>query len=80
MVVLRIKFHGEEYHLGDYIVIGKQVDDLPIFARIVDIFVFVEYLLVEVKVYRTVRLSNHLMSYQLESTFEIFWCGFIYIS
>ena len=62
-LVLRINFHGEEYHLGDYIVIGKQVYDLPIFARIVDIFVFVEYPLVEVKVYRTVGLSNHLMNY-----------------
>ena len=63
-----IKFHGKEYHFRDYIVIGKQVDDLPIFARIVHIFVIVEYPLVELKVCRTVGLSNHLISYQLETT------------
>ena len=67
-----IKFHGEEYHFGDYIVIGKQVDDLPISARIVDIFVIFEYPLVEVKVCRTVGLFNHLISYQLETTLQSF--------
>ena len=50
----------------------KQVDDLPIFTRIVDIFVIVEYPLVEVKVCRTAGLSNHLMSYQLETTLQSF--------
>ena len=54
---------------------GKQVNDLPVFAKILDLFVIVHYPLVQVNVYRTVRLSNHLMSYQLESTLKTL-CGF----
>ena len=60
-----IKTHGEEYHQGDYILIGKQVDDLPVFAKITDLIVIVDYPVAEVNVCRTVGLVNHLMSYLL---------------
>ena len=54
-----IKTHGEEYHPGDYILIGKQVDDLPVFAKITDLIVIVDYPVAEVNVCRTVGLVNH---------------------
>ena len=38
-----IRIHGEEYHCGDYILIGKQTDDLPVFAKITDLMVIVDY-------------------------------------
>lgn len=60
-----IKTHGEEYHPGDYILIGKQVDDLPVFAKITDLIVIVDYPVAEVNVCRTVGLVNHLMSYMI---------------
>ena len=58
-----IKIHGEEYHHGDYILIGKQTDDLPVFAKITDLMAIVDYPVAEVNVCRTVGLINHLMSY-----------------
>ena len=60
-----IKTHGEEYHPGDYILIGKQVDDLPVFAKITDLIFIVDYPVAEVNVCRTVGLVNHLMSYMI---------------
>ena len=64
-----IKVYGEEYHYGDYIIIGKQEDDdLPVFSKILDIITIVDYPVVEVTVFRTVGLQNHLLSYQIENT------------
>ena len=66
-----IKTRGEEYHCGDYVVIGKQCDDLPIFAKIVDLMIIVDYAVVEVNVYRTIGLANHLMSYLVENSLHL---------
>lgn len=49
---------------------GRQViDDLPVFAKITDIFLIVDYPVLEVTMCRTIGLSNHLMSYRIESSF-----------
>lgn len=62
-----IKTRGEEYHRGDYVLIGKQCDDdLPVFAKIVDLMIIVDYAVIEVNVCRTIGLANHLMSYRVE--------------
>ena len=66
-----IKIYGEEYHVFDCVIIGRQAsDDLPIFGRISDILLLVDYPVLDVTLYRTVRLSSHLMSYQLENNFS----------
>ena len=64
------KIHGEEYHHGDYILIGKQTDDLPVFAKITDLMVIVDYPIAEVNICRTVGLVNHLMSYMIILSLE----------
>ena len=48
------------------------MDDLPIFSKITDLIVVIGYPLVETNMCLTVGLSNHLMSYQLESTLRYF--------
>ena len=45
---------GEEYHCGDYVVVGKQGDDLPLLSRIVDLYSISSYPVITVKLYRTV--------------------------
>ena len=52
----------------NYVLIGKQRDDLPIFSKILDFMIIVDYPVVEVNVCRTTGLANHLMSYQVESS------------
>ena len=63
-----IKSCGEEYHCGDCILIGKKCDDLPVFAKIVDLLVIIDCAVAEVNVCRTVGLANHLMSYLVENS------------
>ena len=68
-----IKVHGEEYYPGKYILIGKQVDDdLPVFTKITDLILIVDYPIAEVNVCRTVGLVNHLMSYMI--VFSLHFC------
>ena len=65
-----IKIYGEEYHIFDYVIIGRQaIDDLPVFAKITDILLILDYPVLEVTMHRTVGLSNHLMSYRIENSF-----------
>jgi len=66
-----IKIHGEEYHFGDYILIGRQPDDLPVFAKITDLMVIVDYPVSEVNICRTVGLVNHLMSYMIVPSLQL---------
>lgn len=67
-----IKTHGEEYHCGNFIVTGRQENDLPIFSKVVSLMMIVDSPVVEVNTFRTVGLSNHLMSYQIETTLHCF--------
>ena len=67
-----IKTRGEEYHCGDYVLIGKQCDDdLPIFSKIIDLMIIVDYAVIEVNVCRTIGLANHLMSYGVEHSLHL---------
>ena len=63
-----IRLYGEEHHCSEYLLIGKQSNDLPEFGKIVDICVIVNYVLVCVKRFETVGLCNHLMCYRIEPT------------
>jgi len=66
-----IKLYGEEYHVFDFVVVGRQAsDDLPVFGRIDDILLIVDYPVIEVVMYRTMQLSNRLISYQLVNSFN----------
>ena len=40
------------------------------FGKVADIFLLFDYPILEVTIYRTVGLSNHLMSYHLENSFR----------
>ena len=66
-----IKTHGQEYHSDDYIIIGKQDNHLPTFSKIIDLMLIVHSPIVEVNIFRTVGLSNHLLSYQIEPTLNL---------
>ena len=46
------------------------MNDLPIFAKITELYIIVDYPLVKVNVCHTVGISNHLMSYQLDNTLQ----------
>ena len=63
-----IKTHGEEYHRGDYIITAKQMNNLPVFSKIVDLMMVADCAVVEAERFLTVGLDNHLLSYQIKST------------
>lgn len=52
--------------MGDFLLIGKQIDDLPVFAKISDIMIIVGYVVVSVDMFRTNGLCYHLMSYCIQ--------------
>lgn len=63
-----IKTHGEEYHRGDYIITAKQMNDLPVFSKIVDLMMVADCAVAETERFLTVGLENHLLSYEIKST------------
>lgn len=65
-----IKIYGEQYHVFDFVIIGRQVNDLPVLGKIADIYLHLDYPVLEVTMYKIVGLSNHLMSYHLENSFK----------
>lgn len=64
-----IKIYGEEYHRSSFVHYGWQkIDDLPQFAKILDILVVVGAPLLYVKLYETEGINNHLLAHSIIST------------
>ena len=68
-----IKTHGEEYNRGDYIITAKQMNDLPVFSKVVDLMIVADCAVAEAERFLTVGLENHLLSYQIKSTHHHFF-------
>jgi len=46
-----IKTHGDEYHCGDYIVTGKQENDLSMFSKIISLILIVDSPVAEINIH-----------------------------
>ena len=65
-----IHFRGETYHRSEFITCGFQADDLPIFSRIDDMMVIATTPVIQVRVFRTVGINNHLQCYVIEDSHQ----------
>ena len=64
-----IKLFGEEYHESNFVLLGKQENDLPLFGKIKDIMIINgSSALFQVEEYFTVGLNNHLLCHAIVST------------
>lgn len=63
-----IKIYGNEYHKSSYVHCGFQNNDLPEFAKIIDILVVHGAPLLYLKLYETEGINNHLMAYSIICT------------
>ena len=59
---------GEKYYRKDFLHIGFQDDDLPLFAKIVDILVIASITLFYVELYQTIGINGHLSAYAIVCT------------
>ena len=57
---------GAKYHPNVFVVIGWQDNDLPIFGKIISIFVKESNLIYKIARYETLGISSHFHSYVLE--------------
>ena len=66
-----ISIYGEKFYPHDYVHYGFQDDDLPAFGKITDVIVLAGSTpLLELQVYRTMGINNHVASYQVRRTNE----------
>ena len=61
-----IKIRGETYHPSEFVLCGFQEDDLPIFGRIDDIMVVTSTPIFSIRLFTTLGINNHLLSYAIE--------------
>ena len=62
--------YGQEYHRLQFVTVGFQDDDLPLFGQITDILVLVGTPLVSVKLYTTLGINNHLSCFAIACTYQ----------
>lgn len=62
-----IKLYGEEYHLSNFVLLGKQVNDLPLWGSIQEILTIDpgNYPMLYVEMYETIGINNHLMCFAI---------------
>ena len=60
--------HGSKYSRSDYVIIGWQEDDLPLFGRINDIMLINGSVLFRVNQYRTLGIDRHYHSFCIRNT------------
>jgi len=65
-----IKIYGQEYHQSDYVVVSVQLNDLPQFAKIKNIFVIAETPVLVVELFETCGINNHLLCYLIENSYQ----------
>lgn len=61
-----IKQYGETYCPSLFLLYNWQIDDLPQFVRIKDIIVVCTFVLLEVDIYYTEGINDHLMAYMVQ--------------
>ena len=61
-----VSYQGVKYSVQDYVTVGWQIDDLPVFGRIEYIAVVDERVLFSVSVYHTYSIDHHYQSYLIE--------------
>ena len=68
-----IKIYGTEFHPSEFILCGKQIDDLPTFEKIKEILVIQGFAMFYVEKFLTTGLCNHLLCYAVSRThmFEV---------
>ena len=68
---------GIKYAVSDYVLVGWQEDDLPIFGRIQYIAVLNHSTLLVVTLYNTFGITRHYHSFVVSRTAEVdaFWLG-----
>ena len=63
-----ISIFGERYYSQEFVLVGFQDDDLPVFGRIQHVIVVCGTPLLALKIYKTVCLYSHLSAYQIIET------------
>lgn len=65
-----MKIYGHSYHSSDFVLCSWQEDDLPRFGQIRDMIVITGTPILAVKLYNTLGINNHLLSYAITSTLQ----------
>ena len=63
-----IKIYGEEYHRREFVHIGWQENDLPLFAKILDIITVEEFPFFVIEKYKSLGINDHLLGFLIQHT------------
>lgn len=64
-----IKIYGEEYHRDDFVHLGWQHNDLPMFGKILDIFIVGGFPFLLVEKYKSMGINGHILAYLIQHTY-----------